>query len=206
MNYAELNQTIVEYTENNELKFVTDIPKFIRLAEQRIYGEVKLPQFRSSRQWRLTAGNSLQSLPDDFIAAMSLLLDDGFGNLTYLDEKEPEYAVTAFGMSPGVPRVYALRQDKELVVAPVPDSSYTVLLSYFFYPESITTIASGHTWLGDNFEDVLLYGSLIEAYIFMKGEADVMQAYQAQYVASLKLLKAFAVGSLKNDNYKAVAV
>jgi hypothetical protein len=206
MNYTELNQTIVEYTENNELSFVTDIPKFVRLAEQRIYHEVKLPQFRTSLLFYLTAGSSLQPLPADFLAAFALMIDDGTSIFSYLDLKEPEYATVAFGSKFGLPRVYALRQDKELIVAPTPDMPYQATLSYFYYPESITVAPTGRTWLGDNFSDVLLYGSLIEAYVFMKGEADIMQAYQAQYTASLKLFKTYALGPLHNDSYKAVAV
>jgi hypothetical protein len=207
VDYATLNQTIIDYTENNEQSFVEHVPVFIRLAEQRVYHEVKLPQFRQHRAWRLRAGTPVQDLPVDFLAANSLLLEDGVGSLYYLDLKEPEYAMLAFGPNNvGTPRVYALRRDKELIVAPIPDSSYAVVLDYFYYPESITTVTSGHTWLGDNFETVLLYGSLMEAYTFMKGEADIMTGYLNQYSAALKLLKSFVIGPLHNDTYKAVAV
>lgn len=205
MDYPTLNLAVQQYTENNEFSFVANVPVFIRMAEKRIYNEVKLPQFRKSTTWRLVPSSALQVLPADFMASNSLLVNDGLGGVSYLDMKEPEYVMLAFGLDFGMPRVYALREDKELIVAPVPDASYDATLSYFFYPESITTVVSGHTWLGDNFEDVLLYGSLLEAYIYMKGEADVMQGYQLQYAASLKLLKDYAGRTSKSDTYRAVA-
>jgi hypothetical protein len=83
-----------------------------------------------------------------------------------------------------------------------PDSGYTMELHYYYYPESITTVSSGTTWVGDNFSSVLLYGSILEAYTFMKGEPDVIALCQKRYDEALVMLKELAEYKNRNDTYR----
>lgn len=198
MNYAQLTELIQDTTENRDLTFVTNIPNFIQDAERRIYTEAQLPQFRKTAPLVLTPSVYAQTMPVDFLRPASILVIVD-GEPRYLDLKEYEYARLAFS-GEGVPRVYAFRDDtEELAVAPAPDAAYSAEITYYFYPESIVTADT--TWLSENFSNVLLYGSLIQAYIFMKGEADVMQAYVESYRAALGLLKKHAVLQ-QNDSYR----
>jgi hypothetical protein len=108
-----------------------------------------------------------------------------------------------------LPKYYAIfgpRSDNEdeltFIVGPTPNAAYTVELHYYYYPESITVAANGQTWLGDNFDTVLLYGSLIEAYTYMKGEADMMGLYNQKYVEALALLKNLGDAKQRGDAYR----
>jgi hypothetical protein len=198
MNYAELTELIQDTTENRDLTFVANIPNFIQDAERRIYTEVQLPQFRKTAPLALVTGVYVQPMPSDFLRPASVLMTVS-GEPRYLDLKEYEYARLAFS-GQGAPRVYAFRDDtQELIVAPAPAAAYPAEITYYFYPESIVT--AGTTWLSENFSNVLLYGSLIQAYIFMKGEADVMQAYVESYRAALGLMQKH-VALQQNDNYR----
>jgi hypothetical protein len=204
MNYAELTQRIQEYTENYEPTFVADIPTFIMNAEKRIFQEAKPTVATELVTFSLVPGTELQPLPPNFLAPDSLRIDDAPGGRLYCDLKEYQYIDSAFGWDPpGTPRVYAMREIDRLLVAPVPLAAYTATMIYFAYPESIVT--AGTTWLGDNFDMLLLYGALVEAYSFMKGEADMVAIYQAQYAKDLLLLKKYVAGPLSVDAYKSAS-
>lgn len=204
MNYAELTERIQEYTENYEATFVADIPTFIQNAEKRIFQNAKPPVAAARLTFPLVALAELQPLPADFLAPNSLRIDDTPNGRVYLDLKEYEYIDSAFGNDvAGIPRVYAMREVGQLLVTPAPDIAYNATLDYFAYPESIVT--AGTTWLGDNFDMLLLYGALVEAYTFMKGEADLVAIYQTQYDKDLVLLKKYVVGPLSVDAYKSAA-
>lgn len=204
MNYAELTERIQEYTENYEPVFVSDIPVFIQNAEKRIFQQAKPPVTAARVTFAMTIGNELQPLPADFLAPNSLRIDDTPNGRIYCDLKDYEYIDSAFGGSlPGIPRLYAMREVDQLLVTPAPDVAYNATLDYFAYPESIVT--AGTTWLGNNFDMLLLYGALVEAYTFMKGEADMVALYQAQFDKDLLLLKKYVVGPLSVDAYKSDA-
>jgi hypothetical protein len=203
MNYSQLVTEIQSYVEN---EFVTaDINTFITQAEQRIYNGVQLAYLRKNTTGALTSGNKYLSLPSDWLDVFSLAVVDGDGLYSYLLNKDVNFIREAFPnpSTTGQPGYYALFDSDTLILGPTPNSNYTMELHYYYYPESITTVASGTTWIGDNFSSVLLYGSILEAYTFLKGEPDVVALCQKRYDEALAMLKELAEFKNRNDTYRA---
>jgi len=214
MNYAALSAAIQAYTENTEADFVANIPVFVTQAEQRIYNSVQFPSIRKNVTGVVSTTSTYLSAPDDFLAVYSLAVVDADGNYEYLLNKDVNFIRQAYP-SPtetGLPRYYALfgptvagsaiTDELTFIVGPKPDANYTVELHYYYYPESITVAANGRTWLGDNFDSVLLYGSLVEAYTYMKGEQDMMLLYNTKYQEALGLAKRLGDGMERQDAYR----
>lgn len=204
MNYTQLKTAIESYVENNFDS--TDINLFITQAEQRIFNTVQIANLRKNVTGSLSADNQYLTLPDDWLDTFSLAVLDSSSNYSYLVNKDVNFVREAYPVvasNKGLPQYYALFDDTTLILGPTPDSNYTMELHYYYYPESITTASSGTSWLGDNFDSVLLYGSILEAYIFMKGEPDVMAEYQKRYDAALAMLKQLAEYKNRNDSYRA---
>lgn len=176
MNYTALNQAIQDYCSNTESTFVSNIPLFVKQAEQRIYNQVQFPALRRNSTGTTTSNNKYLSCPTDFLAAYSLAVVNGSGVYNYLLNKDVNFIRESYP-SPtdtGLPQYYALfgpqsstPTELSFILGPTPDAAYTVELHYFYYPESIVTAST--SWLGDNMDSVLLYASLVEAYTFMKG-------------------------------------
>ena len=203
MNYASLVTEIQSYTEN---EFVTaDINTFITQAEQRIYNGIELAYLRKNTTGTLTSSNKYLSLPSDWLDVFSLAVVDGDGLYSYLLNKDVNFIRESFPnpTTTGQPGYYALFDSDTLILGPTPDANYTVELHYYYYPESITTTTSGTTWIGDNFSSVLLYGSILEAYTFMKGEPDMLGLYQKRYDEAVAMLKELAEYKNRNDTYRA---
>ena len=208
MNYTELSQAIQDYTENNETTFVDNIPTFVRQTEERVYRSVMIPELRKNVTGSLTSGNKYLARPTDFLTAFSLAVIDSDGNYQYLIDKDVNFMREAYP-SPtvtGLPKYYAqfdgdgpVSTYGNFILGPTPNSNYVIELHYFYDPPSIVT--SGTSWLGDNAEAVLLYGSLIEAYTFMKGDQDLMATYAERYQAALMNLGMLDVRS-KRDDYR----
>jgi hypothetical protein len=221
MNYAALSAAIQDYTQNYETEFVANIPVFIQQAEQRIYNSVQFPSLRKNVTGSVSASNKYLSCPNDFLSVYSLAVITGVtgGNLNtgsyeYLLNKDVNFIRQAYP-SPndtGTPKYYALfgptvsgaviSDELSFILGPTPDAAYDVELHYYYYPESITVAADGQTWLGDNFDTVLLYGSLVEAYSYMKGEADMMALYDTKYKEALALAKRLGDGLERSDAYR----
>jgi hypothetical protein len=218
MNYAALSAAIQAYTENTEADFVANIPVFVTQAEQRIYNTVQFPSIRKNVYGQVTANNNYLQCPTDFLAVYSLAIITGVtggdlntGTYEYLLNKDVNFIRQAYPTAndTGLPRFYALfgpRSDNAdeltFILGPTPDSGYYTELHYYFYPESITVAADGRTWLGDNFDSVLLYGSLVEAYTYMKGEQDMMLLYNTKYQEALGLAKRLGDGMERQDAYR----
>jgi len=218
MNYATLFKTIQAYVENDfpdtdvidtagvSVSFAdTDqINTFITQAEQRIFNSVQIPDLRKNATGNLTASNRYLAVPSDWLATFSLAVIDGNGKYYYLLNKDVNFIRESYPNPSveGLPQHYALFDDTSWIVGPTPDDSYDVELHYFYYPISITAAVGGTTWLGDNFDSVLLYGSLLEAYTFMKGEGDVLAAYQKRYDEALAMLKQLGEGKNRQDMYR----
>ena len=190
MNYTQLVNEIESYTENT---FQTaDINTFITQAEQRIYNSVQLPALRKNVTGSLTSGNKYLAVPTNWLSTFSLAVINADNEYLYLLNKDVNFIRQSFPDTDsdfyGEPEYYAVFDNNTFIVGPTPDASYSVELHYFYYPESITTVVGGQTWLGDNFSSVLLYGSLLEAYTYMKGEADVIAGYQKRYDDAMQLL------------------
>jgi len=229
VNYTELFDSIQSYTENNFPAFTladssTDttteqINRFIRQAEQRIYNNVQFPSLRKNMKGVMVSGNKYLSAPNDFLAVYSLAVVSGVvggdldtGTYEYLLNKDVNYIRQAYPQpdDTGLPKYYALfgptisgatiTTELTFIMGPTPDANYNVELHYYYYPESITT--AGTTWLGDNFDTVLLYGCLVEAYTYMKGEQDVMAFYDAKYKEALALAKRLGDGMERQDAYR----
>jgi hypothetical protein len=215
MNYTQLFETIKGYCENDfpNTQFTDpsaatatftskeQIDTFIQQAEQRIYNSVQFPNFRKNQTGTLTANNKYLEAPPDFLASYSLaVITDG--SYEYLLNKDVNYIRAAYPNPTveGIPKYYAQFDDNTFILAPTPDDAYTVEMHYFFYPESIVTAST--TWLGDNFDSALLYGSLVEAYTYMKGEADIVAAYNKRYEEAMILAKRLGDGMERRDAYR----
>jgi hypothetical protein len=220
MNYSTLFKTIQGYLENDFPSFTgadssgsgtatltakQQIDTFIKQAEQRIYNSVQFPQFRKNQTGSMTTNNKYLATPSDFLAVYELAVTNPTtSEYEYLLNKDVSYIRAAYPnpATTGIPKYYALFDENTLVLGPTPAANYTVELHYFYYPESITAAASGQTWLGDNFDSTLLYGSLVEGYTFMKGEADVIAAYAKRYEEAMILAKRLGDGMERRDAYR----
>ena len=204
MNYTQLVNEIESYTENTFQ--TTDIDTFIQQAEQRIYNSVQLPALRKNVTGSLTMGNKYLAIPTNWLSTFSLAVISPTNEYLYLLNKDVNFIRQSFPDTDadfyGEPEYYAVFDNNTFIVGPTPDASYAVELHYFYYPESITTVVGGQTWLGDNFSSALLYGSLLEAYTYMKGEADVIAQYQKRYDEAMALLKQLADGKDRQDAYR----
>ena len=204
MNYAQLVAEIQSYTENTFQ--TTDINTFITQAEQRIYNSVQLPALRKNVTGTLTSGNKYLAIPSNWLSTFSLAVINSANEYNYLLNKDVNFIRQSFPDTDsdfyGEPQYYAVFDNSAFIVGPTPDASYNVELHYFYYPESITTVVGGQTWLGDNFSSVLLYGSLLEAYTYMKGEADVIAQYQKRYDEAMQLLIQLGDGKNRQDAYR----
>jgi hypothetical protein len=224
MNYTELFTQIQTYTENQfpdtfvqvttggsqtNVNAVTQINTFIMQAEERIYNTVQIPSLRKNVTGSCTSGNQYLACPNDYLSTYSLAIVNPDGSYEYLLNKDVNFIRQAYPTptATGTPRYYALfgsrlNDPTELtfILGPTPDLSYNAELHYFYYPESIVT--NGTSWLGDNYSPVLLYGSLVEAYTYMKGEADMLAAYQAKYNEALQQLNRLGTGLERGDSYR----
>lgn len=202
MNYAQLVAQIQDYTENTFT--TTDINTFITQAEQRIYNTVQLPALRKNVTGSLSAGNKYLAMPTDWLATFSLAIFGPDNEYKYLLNKDVNFIRQSFPDTDsafyGEPQYYAVFNATSFIVGPTPDVNYSAELHYFYYPESITT--AGTTWIGNNFSSVLLYGSLLEAYTYMKGEKDVLDNYRVRYDEAMLLLKQLGDGKDRQDAYR----
>lgn len=203
MNYTQLVDLVKQYTQNEETSFVANIPVFVQLAEERIYNAVFIPAIRKNQIGTLTPSNKYLTLPADWLANFSLAVITPVTNAqTFLLDKDVNFIRECYPDPDdvGVPKYYAIFDKNTLILGPTPDSNYQVELHYYYYPESIVTAST--SWLGDNFETVLLYGTLREAYIYMKGEQDMITYYEQKYQESLGLLKLLGEGKDRRDAYR----
>lgn len=217
MNYAELFETIKGYVENDfpntswtgsdgstpvTLTSTEQLNTFIKEAEQRIFNTVQLLDLRKNVTGNMTSGNKYLSVPADWLANFSLAVIDGTGRYEYLLNKDVSFIRQSFPnpSDTGIPTHYAYFDENSYILGPTPDDSYEVELHYFYYPESIVT--ANTSWLGDNFDSVLLYGALLEAYTFMKGEADIIAGYQKRYDEAMAMLKQLGEGKNRQDMYR----
>jgi len=202
MNYSQLVTEIQNYTEN---QFTTEVVNtFITQAEQRIYNTVQLPALRKNVTGTTTSGNKYLAMPTNWLATFSLAVINANNEYTYLLNKDVNFIRQSYPDTDsdfyGTPAYYAVFDNTAFIMGPTPDASYAIELHYFYYPESITT--AGTSWIGDNFSSTLLYGSLLEAYTYMKGEADVMAKYQQRYDDAMALLKQLGDGKDRQDAYR----
>lgn len=208
MNYTELYQSIIDFTESTDTTFTDNIPTFVENTERRIYNTVLIPVLRKNVTGNTTANNKYLGCPSDFLSPYELAVQIPDGlippsvNYEYLLQKEVSYVRQNYPdpAYTGAPKYYAQFDENTFILAPTPDDDYTVELHYYYYPQSIVT--AGTSWVGDNFPMCLLYGSLCEANIFLKGEADLQQNYEKMFQENMALLKNYADGRTRNDNFR----
>jgi len=223
MNYAELFQQVQTYTENifpdtfvelsggntSTVNVTTQINTFIEQAEERIYNTVQIPSLRKNVTGTATTGNPYLSCPDNYLSTFSMAVIKADGSYEYLLNKDVNYIRQAYPSptATGLPRYYALfgsqysnLNELAFIMGPTPDANYSVELHYFYYPESIVT--AGTSWLGDNYSPVLLYGTLVEAYTYMKGEQDMIAMYNSKYTEAMAQLKRLGDGLERGDAYR----
>ena len=210
MNYAALVTAISDYTENTFP--TTDMNTFITQAEQRIFNSVQFPSIRKNVTGTVTANNKYLSCPEDFLSPYSLAVIDTAGAYSFLLNKDVNFIREAYPTptDTAIPKYYALfgptvagstiSNELSFILGPTPDGTYSVELHYYYYPQSITTATT--TWLGDNFDTVLLYGALVEATTYMKGEADMVALYDGKYKEALALAKRLGDGLERSDAYR----
>ena len=224
MTYTELVAAIQSDTENqfpatylangSTVSSTTQIDTLIEQAEQRIYNSVQFPSLRKNVTGVTSTSNKYLTCPNDFLAPYSMAVIDATGSYEYLLNKDVNFIRQAYPQptDTAIPKYYALfgpavsgssvTNELTFILGPTPDAVYTVELHYYYYPESITTASSGQTWLGDNFDSVLLYGSLVEAMTYMKGEADMVTLYNTKYNEALALAKRLGDGMERQDAYR----
>jgi len=204
LTYGELKQAIQDYCEYDETSFVNNLPLFIRLAEERIFKNVRLNVFQKNVGGTLTSGNQYLAAPTDFLSPFSLSLTSS-GSKVFLDFKDLDFVqtYTPDPSTTGEPKYFAQFDVDNFVVAPTPDASYTVDLHYLYRPASLTAGAdSGTTWLSQNAEMAMLYGSLVEAYTYMKGETNLISLYNNRFMEALTRLKNLGEGLEPNTDYR----
>jgi hypothetical protein len=202
MTYSELVAAVNSYAENQFT--TTDINTFIEQAEQRIYNTVQLPDIRRNQTGNTTTGNKYLSTPTDWLSTFSLAVIDSDNQYTYLLNKDVNFIRESFPDTDaayyGKPEYYAIFDENTFILAPTPDDDYTVELHYYYYPESIVT--AGTSWLGDNFDSALFYGTLLEAATYLKDESDIIQNYNQRYLEAMALLKQLGDGKNRRDSYR----
>lgn len=204
MTYGELKQAIQDFTENDETTFVNNIPLFIRFAEERILKSVQLNLFQRNQSGTMTSGNEYLAAPSDFLAPFSLSIDVG-GDKEFLQFKDLDFVQTynPDATTTGQPRYYAQFDVDSFILAPTPDANYTVDIHYLYRPASLTAGSdSGTSWLSENAELTLLYGALVEAYTFMKGEPDLLGLYNQRFIEGMVRLKNLGEAQETIDEYR----
>jgi len=203
VNYSALVTLIQDYCESTESSFVSNIPTFVQLAEERIYNSVQIPAIRKNVTGTMTINLQYFQLPSDWLSTFSLaVIDPTTGDYEYLLNKDVNFIRASYPPpnSTGKPKYYAIWNNASMILGPTPDLAYTAELHYYYYPASIVT--AGTSWVGDNFETVLLYGSLREAYTYLKGEQDMMQYYDQKYQEAVAQLKRLGDGLDRQDAYR----
>ena len=207
MNYTELVAAIQDYTQNEETSFVSNIPTFVEQAEERLNRSIMVPELRKNVTGLTSTGGVYLARPADFISVFSLAVVDSSGDYSFLIDKDVNFIREAYPASStsGLPKYYAQFDGDfgsgygNFILGPTPDDNYAVELHYYYDPPSIVT--TGTSWYGDNAESALLYGSLIEAYTYMKGEADLIQLYTTRYSEALGQLTGVQIRS-STDEYR----
>ena len=203
-NLTTLTASVQEWTQNDESTFVAEIPFFIKNAEERIFKVVDLEYFRKNATGVMTSGNKFLQKPSDWLANFSLSFVNSSSENVFLLQKDVNY-LQEFHPNPsstGTPRFYASFDVNNFIVAPTPNSNFTVEVHYYYRPASLTTDDSGSTWISTNAPDALLYATLIEAYTFMKGENDLLQLYTARFTEAISRLKIYAEAKENTDAYR----
>ena len=205
LTYSELKTAIQDFTENDEATFVSQLDLFIKTAEENMLKNVRLNLFQKNQAGTMTIGNPYLGIPSDFLSPLSISIDNGttkefleFKELDYIQAYSPDTTVT------GTPKYYGQFDLTNFTISPTPDTAFVTDIHYVYRPASLTAgTEAGTTWLSINAETTLLYGALLEAYIFMKGEPDVLNEYKSKFMEGLGRVKNLGEGMETTDDYRA---
>ena len=202
MTYAELQTAVQAYLETYETNFETHFPRFVELAEEDIYRRVQLPDLRKNTTSNFVTDDPYLSTPSDYLSTYSMAVIAAGGH-NFLIPKDVNFIREAFPFSttPGLPRYYALFDDDNFIIGPTPNDTYSVELHYFYKPEPLSS-TNTTTWLSENAENAILFGTIYHGYIFLKGEQDIIAAYKAQFDKAIEDLKVIAEGRNRKDTYR----
>ena len=201
---ATLTTAIQDYTDNSETTFVNNIPNFIKASEEKILKSVDLDYFRKNVTSAVTASDAFLTVPTDYLASFSLQITTS-GSESFLLQKDVNFLreYTPASTTTGLPKYYARFDEDNFILAPTPNSNYAIQLNYFYRPASLTAGSDrGTTWVSTNAPFALLYGSLVEAYTFMKGEPDVIQNYNGLFAQYLERVKDLGEARENTDGYR----
>jgi len=201
---STLKTAIQDYLENQETTFANNLNNFIKSAEERIFKSVDLEFFRKNVTGATTSSNKFLAVPADYLSSFSLSLEVSSSkvfllqkDVNYIQEYNPNESTT------GQPKYYALYDVNNFILAPTPDANYTAELHYYYRPSSLTAAGdSGTTWLSTNAPNAMLFGSIVEAYTFMKGEPDVLKTYNDKFIEALSRVKDYAEARENSDAYR----
>lgn len=205
MNYGELRDLVKSYLECDETTFNENFPTFVRLAEEDIERQVQLQDLMETSTSNLVPDTPYMALPADFLSTYSIAVVVN-GEYRFLLPKDHSFIRECFP-SPtvtGVPRFYALFDDETMMLGPTPDDDYLVELNYYYEPPSL---AEGEndantTWISINGENAILFGTVLQGYIYLKGDQDVMKQYMETYSQATSALKVIAEGRNRKDSYR----
>jgi len=201
--FAQLKTAIQDYTDNSESSFVSHLSDFIKASEERIFKSVDLEIFRKNVTSAFTASDKFLTIPADYLSTFSMQITTA-GSEAFLLQKDVNFLQEAYSgsTSTATPRYYAQFDEDNFIVAPTPNSNYAIELHYYYRPTSLTAGAdSATTWLSDNAPFALLFGALVDAYIFMKGEPDLIQQYEKRFIDQLTRLKDYGEARENTDAY-----
>jgi len=201
--FAQLKTAIQDYTDNSESSFVSHLSDFIKASEERIFKSVDLEIFRKNVTSAFTASDKFLTIPADYLSTFSMQITTA-GSEAFLLQKDVNFLQEAYSgsTSTATPRYYAQFDEDNFIVAPTPNSNYAIELHYYYRPTSLTASAdSATTWLSDNAPFALLFGALVDAYIFMKGEPDLIQQYEKRFIDQLTRLKDYGEARENTDAY-----
>jgi hypothetical protein len=201
MTYAELLQLVQDELENEETSFVTNIPNFVKAAEDDIYKNAQIHALRKEATGSLVASTSTLAIPSDFIAPYSLSVTSGT-TVYYLLNREPDFIQEAYPgtTTTGRPKYYGILNEDNFTLGPTPDDTYTYSLHYFYKPASV--VDDSETWVSINAPNALMYGTFIHAYAYLKGDADIMMYYRDEYLRALANLQVISEGRMRKDTYR----
>ena len=202
--YSTLKSAIQNYTDSTETTFVANLDNFIKAAEQRILNSIDLQYFRKNVTGTVTANDQYLGVPTDYLASFSLSVISS-SNKEFLLEKDVNFvqSINPNSATTGTPKYYAFFDINSFILAPTPSADAVAELHYFYRPNSLTAGGdSGTTWLSTNAPNAMLYGSLVEAYIYLKGEPDLMKLYTDRFMESLVRLKDYGEARENSDAYR----
>ena len=201
---STLKTAIQDYSETDETSFVNNLPNFIKTTEERILKAVQLDDFIKNVTGTATSGTAYLGAPSDYLSSFSLAVIDSSSNYNYLKLKHTSFIrdFTPASSTTGLPKYYAEFDEDTFILAPTPDSNYTFELHYFFRPSSLTSAGdSGSTWLSDNAPNAMLYGSLVEAMVYLKNY-ESLPIYEQRFQEAIGLLKNLGEGKSTQDQYR----